>query len=261
MSTASYLSCTARQTRGKFYASEIYQIYGCTGATPVQVLADALAATGLPGTAGSLVVTIGAVTKSLGVATRTPKVDSGSNDTAEVEITYTEDELIIAGYGPTIKEFASDLEQIETFYDYTNRLANLTGTGTPISVSYTSGSFSGTQQVAVPALIPRGTRVYTREETVDPETFADSYIGMTNSATFGTSAAVGTLLCVSIRGINVGDGKWKTTYAFAKRPEGWKAQGRYVLDNGTFPGDATTSNGIVVVTVQGSANFNALNLV
>jgi hypothetical protein len=258
MASATFLTATARQTRGKFYASEIYQIKGCTGATPIQVLASALSATGLPGTADSLVVTIGAVTKSLGVSVRIPKAED--IDAAEVEVQYTEDELIIAGFGPTIKEFATDLEQIDTFYDYTNRVANLSGTGTPISVSYTGSAATGSQQVSVPALIPRGTRVYTRDETTDPATFADNYIGRTNSATFGVSAAVGTLLCVSIRGVNVGDGRWKNTYAFAKREEGWKAQGRYVLDNGQFPGDATTTNGIVVVTVQGAANFNNLGL-
>lgn len=256
MSTASYLSCTARQTRGKFYASEIYQVYGCTGATPIQVLADALAATGLPGTAGSLVVTIGAVTKSLGVSTRTPKVDNGSNDTAEVEIAYTEDDMIVAGYGPVIREFDSSLEQINTDLDEANLRLKIAGS----SYAFITVAFgTATQQVQVTRLAPRATKVFTREETVDPEANQNAFIGKTNSGTFG-SWAIGTGLCVRIAARNPGDGKWTTVYQFAKRDEGWKQFGRYTFSNGSFPPNASPGNGIIEVTVQGSADFNTLGL-
>lgn len=258
MASAQYLDCTARQTRGKFYATEKYFVKSCTGAIPIQVLADALAATGIPATAATLVVTIGSITKTLGVSVRTPEVVEP--DSAVVSVEYTEDDVVIPGFAPTIREYTADLEQIESPYDYVNRqkfLSNPTG-ATAISVTY-NGATAG---AIVPSLAVRGTRVYTQEGTTNPEEFADNYIGRTNSATFGLSAAVGTLLCVSIRGVNVGDGRWKTTYAFAKRDEGWKALATYPFPAGIIPADASlaTENGRKLVTVQGTADFNDLGL-
>lgn len=256
MASAQYLDCTARQTRGKFYATEKYFVKSCTGAIPIQVLADALAATGIPATAATLVVTIGAITKTLGVSVRTPEVVEP--DSAVVSVEYTEDDVVIPGFAPTIREYAADLEQIETIYDYANRLAWFSNPASATTIKVTYGSI--VKSARVPALVPRGTRVYTQEGTTNPEEFADNYIGRTNSATFGLSAAVGTLLCVSIRGVNVGDGRWKTTYAFAKRDEGWKAIALYPFADGTIPEGISEGDGLKTVTVQGSADFNDLGL-
>lgn len=245
-----------RQTKGKVYATEKYFVKSCTGAIPIQVLADALAATGIPATAATLVLTIGAVTKTLGVSTRTPEVVEP--DSAVVSVEYTEDDLVIPGFGPTIKEFATDLEQIETRYDYTNRQTWFSNPSAATAISVTYGS--SVRPASVPCLAPRGVRVYTREETTDPAEFADNYIGRTNSATFGLSSPIGTLLCVSIRGVNVGDGRWKTTYAFARRVEGWKVQAAYPFADGIIPEDAIEGDGFATVTVQGTADFNNLGL-
>lgn len=245
-----------RQTRGKLYATEKYFVKSCTGAIPIQVLADALAATGIPSTAASLIVTIGAITKTLGVSVRTPEVVEP--DSAVVSVDYTEDDVLVAGYGPTIKEFATDLEQVETLYDYTNRQTwfATAAAATAIFVTYNGDA----KKARVPMLAPRGTRVYTKESSVDPVEFADNYIGRTNSATFGLSSPIGTLLCVSIRGVNVGDGRWKTTYAFAKRQEGWKALAVYPFADGNIPDGVIEGNGLKTVTVQGTADFNNLGI-
>jgi hypothetical protein len=234
-----------------------------TGATPVDRFASALSLSGLPARGDTIV--IDGTTVYAGPANLTPWPPAD----AMIKITYTERQtgLDIAGFGPIERESGTTLEQGETEFDADN-LALPYANRTPISVEYdpTSSGAVGSgalppQGGRVPILVPKSTRVFTREQTVDPADYAEDYVGRTNSNVW-KGYQPETVLCLQIVGRNRGDGRWKVTHVFAIDKETkFRQFARYVLpDTGKPPklsnGQLAAQNGIKEVIVQGSVAFS-----
>lgn len=183
---------------------------------------------------------------------------------AVLTATYDTVEPPVAGFGPTIVEVGSTLEQDTTVFDAANQI--LAWGSRAIIVVNPPSAHSGEdpQYPAVPILVPKPTIVITRETSTSPESDADTHVGRTNSVIW-RGYAVSTVLCLSIVGRNSGDGIWSTTYSFARDPLGKFVQiARWKDAKGLYPAltvaDVSARAGIKDVVVQGSSNFNLMSL-
>jgi hypothetical protein len=262
-----------RLSNGKLQMTRKFEARALTG-TASERLAQALTLTSV-GTAHTGVnlpvdgetFTVGGVTLYANDFDVEPWADAD----AYISVTYTTDKrgVDVAGYGPRTKEVGSTLELGETDFDWAN-LQLPYASRTRIQVSYdpssagAPGANAKTVDVRVPRWFNKSVRIYTNEQTVDPEGQADDFVGMVNSALFDGQPA-GTLLCVSITGRYSGDGRWVRRVEIARDPMGFKQYPRYIdPQTGQAPALTTAqiaaSNGIAEAEVQGEANFTLLNI-
>ena len=117
----------------------------------------------------------------------------------------------------------------------------------------------------VPILIGMKQVSFRRETTNDPEDYAEDYIARTNSVTW-RGYPVGTACCVSLTGESTGRGTYIEASSFAiDRINKFKQVARFRdPQTGEYPAltaaQLVGENGIKIVTVQGTANFNTLAL-
>jgi hypothetical protein len=161
-------------------------------------------------------------------------------------------------------EVTTSLEQAQTDFDATNRALAIPSR-VPLIVYYnpltSAATTSNPQSGSVSLYIPRYAFNYTIKETTDPSATAAALVGKTNSGTFHGLAA-GTVLCTEISG-RYESGWYSNRYSFAYDPaDKWQQILRWKRLDGTYPSlsnaQIAASNGLLIVTPQGSASYASL---
>jgi hypothetical protein len=261
---------------GRYSLTRVFHCSNLVGASPVEIFAQALtltSAAGAPAHTGGNIPAAGEVLTVNGhkLYVRNRDLDPFPPNSAGVEVGYTEANLSIAGYGPTIIEVGSTVEQGETEFDYLN-LAKPFAQRTPIEVLWdkandTPGAGAKKQTPRVPIFTGKAVRRYRRQQSVNPESLADAYVGRTNSAGWKGLAA-DQALCVGISGVNTnsGAGLWDCSFEFAVDKIGLFRQIARAVDPDTgLPvwlnaARVAAGNGLKEIIVQGRVDFNALAL-
>jgi hypothetical protein len=245
-----------------------------TGATPVEKFAQALTLTagGTAHTGGDVPAAFSFIIvngKKLYVKSR--RLEPFPPADATVYVAYGEANLTAAGYGPTIIECGSTCEQNETEFDAVER-AKPFAQRNPIQLLWdknntTPGANAKKSTPRIPIYTGKSVKVFRRQQTIDPSSYADQFVARTNSGGWkGYSADQA--LCLSITGVNQnsGAGLWDTIHEFAIDKEGLHRSIVRAIDEDTglpvFVDQAriAASNGIKEVVGQFRADFNSLAL-
>lgn len=191
---------------------------------------------------------------------------------AIIKVTYIQDEIgeIEGFFGPALMSGGTSTELRPTAFDYTNRQLALT-LRTPISVEYDATSLvpqpasKKVQGGEVPFFAQNSVVHFSRRELTDPSGRSRQFAGKKNSVIwFGL--AIGTVLCMNVTFDELRTGGFDVVYSFAYDPEEkWDRILQWINPRTGRPpkletGDLLNSNGVTLVVVQGSDDFNALLL-
>jgi hypothetical protein len=257
---------------GGYVLTRVFHCEDLIGANPIEIFASALKMTaGGPAHFGGNVPDYDdlQIVNGVELYAREFDVEPFSAADATVTVNYLQVVQTTAGFGPTQLEVGSTVEQGETEFNYIER-AKPFAARTPITITWdkandTPGANAKKQTPKVPFFFGKGVRRFVREQSTNPESQAELYVGRTNSNSWrglGTDMA----MCVDIHGRNSGNGIWVTNYDFAIDREGLFRQVARAVDPETGEpvwinaARIATRNGIDEIITQFRADFNALGL-
>jgi hypothetical protein len=254
----------------------VTRIFHCKelqGTTPIETFASALklTAAGLAHTGGNVPAFDDIlIVNGVELHAREFDLDPFPPVDATVTVNYLQVDPIVAGFGPTIIEVGSSVEESSTEFS-ADEAVKPYALRTPLvllwdrSSAGAPGASAEKKSPRVPYFAGKSVRRYTRQQSTNPETIADVVVGCTNSTTW-KGLPQDAAMCVEYTGRYSGDGIWTINAGFAVDRNGLFRQVARAIDSTSgepvflTQAQFAASNGAQVVRVQQRFDFNALGL-